>query len=465
MTAENKLATKSIIDRIYAKSKTELQQIVDSYENLKDLIAHFCSVRLKTKNALIRKLMQEQIDISKYHKDIDYVGKKYGELFIKDAYFVYKSGKVLTYYICLCKCGNEFHVLNNHLKSSQDCGCVSCNEIIGNKYGFLTVLGPAENTKFKKFLFLCDCGKEHIAVISDVIRGKIKSCGHVNVIKDKENSKFKGVGDIPSCFWHKILYGARQRNISVEITLQQIWDLYLKQNKLCALSGIPIYFAYSAKTINDTTASLDRIDSSKNYTIDNIQWIHKHVNTMKMAFDEKYFISICNKINNRHPNKLVITSGFYNCLHGGHLKLIKEASKLGNKLIVIVNNDNQVELKKSQKLINENDRLMVISAIKYVDEAILALDKDITVAQTIEAIAQKYPNSQIIFAKGGDRKDNNSMPKKELDICNKYNINISYGVGGFDKHNSSSQILKECGFVKDIYNAANTKEQLDFLLS
>lgn len=156
-------------------------------------------------------------------------------------------------------------------------------------------------------------------------------------------------------------------------------------------------------------------------------------------------------------NTCVITSMFANPLHEGHLSLLKEAKKLGDKLIVIVNNDKQVDIKGSKKFWNECFRKELLSELKCVDDVVLSIDNDGTVSQTLQRIVFNHDvitldenggpvhsldNIKFIFAKGGDRKDSSCMPESELAVCEKYGIEIVYGVGGFDKKNSSSEILK-----------------------
>jgi cytidyltransferase-like protein len=126
-------------------------------------------------------------------------------------------------------------------------------------------------------------------------------------------------------------------------------------------------------------------------------------------------------------SKTICTSGYYNPLHIGHLKLLKEASKLGDKLIVIVNNDEQVKLK-GGKFMPEDERVEIVKAIKYVDKVVLSIDKDRTVCKTLELIDPD------IFAKGGDS-TNDNVP--ELEVCKKKGIKIVFNVGG-DKIQSSS---------------------------
>ena len=132
--------------------------------------------------------------------------------------------------------------------------------------------------------------------------------------------------------------------------------------------------------------------------------------------------------------RTVAISGYFDPIHVGHLEYIIEAKKLGDKLIVIVNNNHQCVLKKGKPFMDENDRVTIVSSIKYVDEVFLSIDKDKTVCKSLEKI------KPTIFANGGDRK-NYEIP--ELVICNKYNIEIIDGLG--EKIRSSSDLtgLKE----------------------
>lgn len=85
---------------------------------------------------------------------------------------------------------------------------------------------------------------------------------------------------------------AKQRNYEFSITIEQIWDIYIAQDKVCALSGVPIDFK--------GTASLDRIDNSIGYTPGNIQIVHRDVNYMKYTYSQDYFIKMCNLVASKH---------------------------------------------------------------------------------------------------------------------------------------------------------------------
>ena len=141
--------------------------------------------------------------------------------------------------------------------------------------------------------------------------------------------------------------------------------------------------------------------------------------------------------------KIVILSGFFNPLHGGHLDMIEEAANMADKLIVIVNNDIQQQIKKGKIILDEQNRLRLISAIKHIDDAILAIDEAPPVSETIRIIAREHPNDEIIFANGGDRSSSKVVP--ETAMCNEFGIKMIYGVGGTHKADSSTRINQATG--------------------
>ncbi len=141
--------------------------------------------------------------------------------------------------------------------------------------------------------------------------------------------------------------------------------------------------------------------------------------------------------------KIVILSGFFNPLHGGHLDMIEEASELGDKLIVIVNNDVQQKIKKGKIILDESNRLRLISALKHVDDAVLCIDREPPVIETLRIIAKEHPNDELIFANGGDRSSAKVVP--ETGICAEYGIKMMYGVGGNHKADSSTRINQATG--------------------
>ncbi len=138
-------------------------------------------------------------------------------------------------------------------------------------------------------------------------------------------------------------------------------------------------------------------------------------------------------------NKIVITSGYFNPLHIGHINLIRGAKNLGDFLIVIVNNDKQVKLKGGVPFMPEQERIEIVKALRYADDVILSVDKDKSVCKSLKKIAEKYSGSKLFFANGGDRHAGN-IP--ETEILKEFGIKTVDNVGG-GKIQSSSWLIKK----------------------
>lgn len=137
--------------------------------------------------------------------------------------------------------------------------------------------------------------------------------------------------------------------------------------------------------------------------------------------------------------KAIILSGYFNPLHKGHLEYFNNAKALCDELFVIVNNDYQRELKGSKPFQDEEERLLIVSNIKAVDKAIISIDKDGTVRQSILKLANELGTFyDLAFANGGDQ-NNETIP--EIQACNRLGIELIDGLG--DKIQSSSFLLSE----------------------
>ena len=137
--------------------------------------------------------------------------------------------------------------------------------------------------------------------------------------------------------------------------------------------------------------------------------------------------------------KAIIVSGYFNPIHKGHLEYFQNAKKLADFLFVIVNSDHQRALKQSKEFQLEDERMLIVSSLKPVDKAVLSIDKDRTVCQTIASIAKDYGQEyDLAFANGGDQ-NNNTIPDRS--ICEKMGITLLDGLG--DKIQSSSWLLKK----------------------
>lgn len=129
-------------------------------------------------------------------------------------------------------------------------------------------------------------------------------------------------------------------------------------------------------------------------------------------------------------SKIVVASGYFDPLHIGHIEYLKKSKGLGNKLIVIVNNDQQAKLKKGRAFMPAKERVAIVRELNFVDLAVEAIDKDRTVCETIKIL---HPD---IFTNGGDQ-NNESIPEKS--ICLEMGIELKDGLGG--KIQSSSSLI------------------------
>lgn len=164
--------------------------------------------------------------------------------------FSKKIGKKSRIFVwCKCKCGRKKQIRLDNLKNNKNAQCINCR------------------------------GRKYIGKISGHVFSHIKS-------------------------------SAKKRNIEFNITKEYIWDLYVKQNGKCKLTGWNIDFADTKHEQKHgvTTASLDRIDSSKGYVIGNLQWLHKDVNRMKQIFGQEYIIEIARAITENHKNEEVFNT-------------------------------------------------------------------------------------------------------------------------------------------------------------
>ena len=134
-------------------------------------------------------------------------------------------------------------------------------------------------------------------------------------------------------------------------------------------------------------------------------------------------------------NKIrVAVSGYFDPIHVGHLEYLRMAKELGDSLVVIVNNNYQCKLKKGKHFMDENDRVEIVKALRFVDEVFLSVDKDRTVCKSLEEIKPD------VFANGGDRATS-EVP--ETPVCKKFNIKMVDGLGDKIRRSSSLTGLNE----------------------
>jgi len=166
----------------------------------------------------------------------------------------------------------------------------------GDKFNKWTILEDISSTRrgHTRYRCQCECGTIRDVYASHLKRRNSKSCG---CIKPQKSGHYKwtGYGDLTGNHWNQITRNAQNNSrgpLEVNITIKDAWELFLSQDRKCALSGIPIALG----NINIKTASLDRIDSKKGYVKGNIQWVHKDINRMKNIYGQEQFIKWCRLI-------------------------------------------------------------------------------------------------------------------------------------------------------------------------
>jgi len=136
--------------------------------------------------------------------------------------------------------------------------------------------------------------------------------------------------------------------------------------------------------------------------------------------------------------KFVVVTGGFDPIHSGHIEYIREAAKLGDVLIVGVNSDEWLTRKKGKPFMNWNERSIIVNELRHVDFVLKFDDSDDSACSLLEDLKRSWigKGDEIIFANGGDRNNTNNREAKVEGIT------FVYGVGGSNKMNSSSDILK-----------------------
>ncbi len=175
---------------------------------------------------------------------------------------------------------------------------------VGDKFGkwIVTDSKPIFLNHMKEYSVKvkCDCDKgiERYVSCRKLKTGISWGC---DCVRRKNNSThWTGIGDLPGSYIHRIKATAKRKGIKLSINKKYIWDIFIKQNGKCALTGLDIKFGGRndkiTGTYDETTASLDRIDSSKGYIEGNVQWVHKDINIMKNDFSVDKFKELCKMI-------------------------------------------------------------------------------------------------------------------------------------------------------------------------
>jgi hypothetical protein len=205
-----------------------------------------------------------------------------------------------TYVRACTSCGKERKCHPNKIKDpSWDGLCHRCSgaSLLKKQFPTGALIGEwvVEGYTFNRHnlvLVRCSCGNtsELSAATANSPRSKrCTSCSYKKISEDMS------CGDLHRTYYQQIQAAATRRNIFFAINIEDMWNQYQKQVGRCAFTGLDLTLTNS-NNFKQQTASLDRIDSKKGYTTDNIQWVHKDVNKMKMDLQEEDFFRIVKEI-------------------------------------------------------------------------------------------------------------------------------------------------------------------------
>lgn len=180
-------------------------------------------------------------------------------------------------------------------------------DLTGQVFGFLNVQSQNVRDRTDKVTWLCSCacGNTTSVCTAELKNGHTTSCGcYGQAIQGLRN--WKGYEQISGCYWGDVIRGAKVRGLTFNISIEEAWSLYVQQGGRCALSGAKIEFLRNRKLDPESqTASLDRIDSSLNYEIGNVHWVHKDINRMKHSFSLERFEELCEMVTVHRKSKVV----------------------------------------------------------------------------------------------------------------------------------------------------------------
>lgn len=263
-----RLSLKKVVVRVWTKKETLFLK-----KNYKKYGAFVIAKKLKRPyKSVVQKVFREKIEPTFYHwvkKDILFLKKNYGR-------------KDLKY-------------LRNKL--NRDAGSIRCK---AHELGLKTNRSWTNQEKnILKKIYLNKSIGECSKILKRGYGGIQKQALSLGLkkptTKGSKHHTFTGYKGISGAIYSRYKYHAKKRKIPFRLTKKQMWDSFIAQDKKCALTGEELFFE-SACCKCDGNASLDRIDSSKAYSVDNIQWVHKAVNQMKWTLSQKLFIEWSKKI-------------------------------------------------------------------------------------------------------------------------------------------------------------------------
>ena len=176
---------------------------------------------------------------------------------------------------------------------------------LGKKFGEWTVIGFSHRDKSRtqNWRMRCSCGEDEVVLLSNLIRGTSTCCRicSANNSRGNKNAQWQGGEFLSASYFQRLKVRARKANIDFSIDISDLEKIFLRQKGRCVYTDLelkfsPVQSGINHKRVFDQTASVDRIDSTKGYHKNNIQFVHKTVNVIKWDLDENEFLDLVQKI-------------------------------------------------------------------------------------------------------------------------------------------------------------------------
>lgn len=224
-----------------------------------------------------------------------------------------------TFWTCQCDCGNVKDVMSSSLKNgdSKSCGCLRkqllFKDLSGKRFGRLIVVKLDRiDDKGTFYECKCDCGNIKSIRANCLKGGGTKSCGCLNqeARHRPHKTKIELENSIFKRYIRNIMQGKntsrRRKDMPVTITVQDLRNQWIKQRGICPYTGWGINLREKTGHTTPCQASLDRIDPSRGYLPDNIQFVALMANYAKNFFDDEHLIYFCKSVAQKYSNVRVV---------------------------------------------------------------------------------------------------------------------------------------------------------------
>jgi hypothetical protein len=201
-------------------------------------------------------------------------------------------------------------------------GTTKTENLKDKTFGCYTVLEQVKGNDISA-VWKCQCRCGNICNLS---KTRLKYDENRTCCKCPYHYNWRGHGEISGWYFATTKKGAKARKLEHSISIEYIWNLFLLQNRRCALSGRKLVFAKNQN--EEQTASLDLIDSSIGYIEGNVQWLHKDVNMCKQSLSQEDFIAMCIEVASHKKNNMPTSTAKKQPVLETELKEVNDRYKL-----------------------------------------------------------------------------------------------------------------------------------------